>query len=225
MQTTGRIRQSLRLLSQEPVGHLFLQIRLTFQSLSRRMLIDEMLPTFDVYEVHSIEVEADAATTYDAIFRANLAPAGISRALLFLRALPGAMMHGRSGLRTISEGKREPVTLRTFESRGFRVMAQNPPEELVIGLEGKFWLPSGAVCTPVSFRESLPAAGTARAVWNFSVRQATASGSVLTTETRVLCADNSARLRFLPYWAIVRPGSGLIRRAMLKAIKKTAETR
>lgn len=198
---------------------------LTFDYLPAELLIDELLPAFDVSEVHSIEVMADAATTYDAVFRANLAPPGIARVLFFLRALPGAITHGKSGLRTISEGGREPVTLRAFEAHGFRIIAENPPEELVIGLEGKFWLPSGAVCTPVSFRDSQPAPGTARAVWNFSSRQASSSISVLTTETRVLCADKSARVRFLPYWAVVRPGSGLIRRAMLKAIRNTAETR
>ena len=41
--------------------------------------------------------------------------------------------------------------------------------------------------------------------------------SLLRTETRVQASDASARRRFLVYWLAVRPFSGLIRRAWLRA--------
>jgi hypothetical protein len=50
-----------------------------------------------------------------------------------------------------------------------------------------------------------------------------AGRTVLTTETRVLCTDEGARRRFRRYWALIRPGSGAIRVAWLRAIRRRAE--
>ena len=44
----------------------------------------------------------------------------------------------------------------------------------------------------------------------------------VTTETRVLCADD-ARPKFRLYWMLIRPFSGLLRRFMLRAIRQEAE--
>lgn len=117
------------------------------------------------------------------------------------------------------------ATLTAFEQHGFRILESRPPEELVIGLEGRFWRPTGGMCTPLpdAFLSSTPAAGTARAAWNFQVTPTGPNTCELSTETRVLCASPEVKLRFLPYWWLVRPGSGLIRREMLRAIRDQAE--
>jgi hypothetical protein len=65
--------------------------------------------------------------------------------------------------------------------------------------------------------------GYAKAGFNFSVAPGPAGGCVLSTETRVLGTDPGARRRFRVYWTVVRPGSGLIRRDWLRAIRKRAE--
>lgn len=44
----------------------------------------------------------------------------------------------------------------------------------------------------------------------------------LSTETRVLLGSRRARLVFIPYWAVVRPFSGLIRRLWLRAALRRA---
>lgn len=121
--------------------------------------------------------------------------------------------------------RRPPTTVATFEQHGFRILESRSPEELVIGLEGRFWRPSGGVCTPPpdSFLGSTPVAGTARAAWNFRVTRTGPDRCELSTETRVLCASPEVKRRFLPYWWLVRPGSGLIRRQMLLAIRDRAE--
>lgn len=43
--------------------------------------------------------------------------------------------------------------------------------------------------------------------------------ALVSTETRVLCADASARCRFLPYRFVIRPASGLIRRVKARQIR------
>ena len=140
--------------------------------------------------------------------------------------MPGTLSKGMAGIRELRKSGREAITLERFQDRGFRILAEDPPREIAIGLEGKFWVPSGALCTPSAdaFRTAAVTPGMARAVWNFSVT-ASGEGSELVTETRVLCADAATRRRFLPYWALIRIGSGFIRVAMLASIKRKAEGR
>jgi hypothetical protein len=191
------------------------------------VLIDAYLPRWDVGERHRITVAAPPETVYAALRTTDLAGAGLVRALLALRALPGAFRDGTAGLRALGQRGRRAVTLATFESVGFRILDERPPTELVIGLEGQFWRATGNLCTPpaAEFGRHAPPPGTARAVWNFTVEARPDGGTRLATETRVLCADAAARRRFLPYWYLIRPGSGIIRHAMLRAIRRTAERR
>jgi hypothetical protein len=189
------------------------------------MLIDEYLPRYDVRERHSLLVRASPRETYAALRSTDLAGAPLVRMLLLLRALPGALGRGRAGLDALRLRRAEAITLATFEARGFRVLAETPPEELLIGLEGQFWRPAGGLCTPPSelFRVQAPSPGMARAVWNFALRPMANGETELRTETRVQCADAATRRRFLPYSWLIRPGSGVLRCAMLRAIRRTAE--
>ena len=44
------------------------------------------------------------------------------------------------------------------------------------------------------------------------------------SETRVHATNAQARRRFAGYWAVIRPGSGFIRRMWLRAIRRRAES-
>jgi hypothetical protein len=189
------------------------------------MLIDDYLPRWDVRERHRTRVRASREATYDALRTADLAGGPLVRLLLLLRALPAALARGAEGMRELRARGGRAITLAEFEERGFRVLEEQPPAELLIGLEGQFWRPSGNVCTsgPADFRTRPPAPGIARAAWNFSLVARADGTTELATETRVLCADAATRRRFLPYWWVIRPGSGLIRHAMLRAIRDAAE--
>jgi hypothetical protein len=191
------------------------------------MLIDEYLPRYDVVERHAIRVRATPARTYEAIATTDFASDAVIRVLLLARALPGALLNGRAGLRALADRHKSALTIATIQRGGFRMLAERAPDELLLGVEGRFWTLSGGRATPAcdAFREPVPAPGTARGLWNFVVRSLDGQTSELTTETRVLCADAATRRRFLPYWTLIRPGSGLIRRSMLRAIKRTAELR
>ena len=43
------------------------------------------------------------------------------------------------------------------------------------------------------------------------------------TDTRIHCADETSRRAFAWYWRAIRLGSGVIRHAMLGALKRAAE--
>jgi hypothetical protein len=189
------------------------------------MLIDDYMPRYDVMEHHAIHVHASQVQTYGAIAATDFAGGIVIRVLSSLRMLPGALLHGMSGLRALAQRRATPLTLASMERGGFHLLSERAPDELAIGIEGRFWTLSGDRCTPSAevFRTRPPAPGTARAVWNFRVRVIDAAESELSTETRVLCADDATRRKFLPYWTVIRPGSGLIRHEMLRAIRRTAE--
>jgi hypothetical protein len=184
-------------------------------------LLDEWMPAFDVSARHAVDVRASAARTYEAARAMDLGAPPLVRVLMGLRAVPA--------LAARAWGRRAQVASRG-EERGpgglpFTLLAEAPGSEFVLGLAGRFWTPSGGLvrADAGAFR-SPPPPGLAHAAWNFHV-EARAHGCLLTTETRVRCADAATRAHFLRYWRVVRFGSGLIRRSMLRGIRRRAERR
>ena len=103
-------------------------------------------------------------------------------------------------------------------------MLAERPDELVLGGS---WGGSGRateVVEPIEPADfaAFEAPGFAKAVMNFHAR-AVDGGTLLTTETRIRGTDEEARRRFRRYWRVVMPGSALIRRAWLRAIRRRAE--
>jgi hypothetical protein len=162
------------------------------------MLIDTLFPHCDFYERHSIVVRASPERVWDVVRRTtNLSAGPVMRVILAMRG--------------ITDPSRLP----------FAVAAEDPPREIVLGIEGPFWRPD---CRPYGvsdFSTPVPA-GVARGAWNFSIERVDESRVCVTTETRVLCGEN-ARRKFRLYWFFIRPGSGLIRRLMLRTIRREAE--
>jgi hypothetical protein len=109
-------------------------------------------------------------------------------------------------------------------SGGFVVLDETFGEELLLGLIGKVWTPSGKIVRVSSEeyrRFSRP--GYAKVVWCFLLREISPTMVRLSTETRVLCTDAGSSRRFRLYWLLVRVFSGLIRKEMLRVVKKTVE--
>jgi hypothetical protein len=59
---------------------------------------------------------------------------------------------------------------------------------------------------------------------NFRIEDGDATHCSLTTETRVYTAGPQVLHGFATYWRMIYPGSALIRRMWLRAIKQRAET-
>ena len=182
------------------------------------MLLDRYLPTYDVVERHATVVRAPADRVYAAIERADMGASPVARGLMALRALAAGPRAGGGGRTTRG-------TLGELLRRNFLPLADDPPRELVLGLVGKFWQPSGGVerIPPADFI-AFARPGYAKAAWNFAVAPLPDGRGVrLTTETRVHCTDAASRRRFRAYWLLIRPFSGLIRREMLRVIRREAE--
>ena len=196
------------------------------------MLLNDLMPRYDVVERHATTVRAAPDVVFAAIREADLSGGPLTRALLAVRAAPAALLAvARSPsaawreLRERAAARTHGGRLRDFERSGFHVVAERAPEEIVIGLLGRFWTPRGGLCAEVS-ADTLragPPAGQAVAGWNFTVATRPDGSCDLRTETRVWCASD-VRWKFGLYWLVVRPGSGLIRHAMLRAIRRHAES-
>ena len=189
------------------------------------MLLDELVPDFDMRASYGTPVIASPERVYTSIWTADFDHWGLMRTLVMLRGLPGFLVAPRETWRRVrARGGRRQVRLHDVLGSGFALLGERPGEELVLGTVGRFWLARGELrpVSPEGFREA-GAPGTARAAWNFSVRPGAGGRAVLTTETRVLCADQATRRQFRIYWAVIGPFSGLIRREMLAAIRDTAE--
>jgi hypothetical protein len=106
----------------------------------------------------------------------------------------------------------------------FILLGEKPNEELLLGLVGRFWKPSGELrrLDALGFR-NFSEPGFAKAAWNFSLSEQAAGTVLLETETRVYCLDEASRRRFQLYWMVIGGFSGLIRRDILQAVKRNAE--
>ena len=187
------------------------------------MSLTEFLPVYDHHEVHALRVNADAHRCFQAVKEltaSDLSP--LIHILFVLRALP-ARLTGRGRVRFAGTS---PVLAQALDS-GFILLSEEVDREVVLGTVGRFWeLTSCLDRTPadaqafIAFNEP----GYAKAVMNFSLEEnEDGASTIVSTETRIYATDQEARRRFGRYWRIVHPGSALIRRMWLKAIKKRAE--
>jgi len=81
-----------------------------------------------------------------------------------------------------------------------------------------------AKLTPEIFRKTLPP-GVVLATMNYLITPDSNGGSTVSTETRVYGNNANSVRRFAVYWRIIHPGSDIIRRSWLRAIKRRAEAK
>lgn len=115
------------------------------------------------------------------------------------------------------------VMLEKMEESRFKILGEERNKEMVIGLAGQFWRPTGNLqeIDAANFKE-FDKPGFAKAAWNFSLDEA-GGETKLGTETRIQCIGDTARSRFGFYWTFIQPFSGWIRMEMLKLVKNKAE--
>jgi hypothetical protein len=171
------------------------------------MLIDEFLPQYDVAKRYQIDIQASAEAVYPFARQLDFSNSPLIRTLFRIRGLPQQSLHIEGLLKN-----------------GFIFLDEKENKEMLLGLAGRFWVLSGDIqrLTPDGFRQ-FHHPGYAKAVWNFFLYQHSENITRLITETRVYCPDERSRKKFLRYWRLIGPFSGLIRREILKTIKNKAE--
>jgi len=168
-----------------------------FRSAARQSRLDDLMPVWQFGERHTIHVAASPERVFAAIRNVRADEIAFFRTLATIRCL------GRCRGETILNPSRQTPILDVATKSGFHYLADDPPRELVLG---SFIAPRVA------------------ATMNFLVTPDGRGGSNVSTETRVFASTDSIGRRFAVYWRIIHPGSDIIRRGWLRAIKKRAET-
>jgi hypothetical protein len=192
--------------------------------------LDAIVPTWQFDERHVTRVHAGVAEVEAAVRAVTAREIRLFRLLTWIRN-PGRSW-GRQPANILAAPADRPL-LDVALSSGFLVLAEQPRSEIVFG--SLVVVPSAVSRLPANERARLRAAfspqrfidlrapGYAKAVMNFRIADAGNGWTQLTTETRVYCTDREALRRFAPYWRVIYPGSALIRRMWLAAIRERAE--
>jgi hypothetical protein len=182
--------------------------------------LDRLLPTYDRHEVHSIVVHATAERTMAAVQAVTAREIRLFATLNWIRGFRAARLRALG----VADPAGIPV-LELAERAGFVELVRGE-REVVWSVVGRFWTPSGGRVAGVRDAAGFAAfaePGTAKAAVDFRIEDETATSCRLRTETRIQAVDARARRRFKLYWFFVHPGSALMRRMWLRAVRRRAE--
>jgi hypothetical protein len=180
-------------------------------------LLDRFMPDYEVVERHHVRVMAPAAITLAAAADTNLMESGIVRAIFAGRQL---LLGSRPN------GPEPKGLLEATLALGWRILAERPGREIVVGAVTQPWLANVVFrgIEPEDF-ERFREPGYVKIVWTLRADPLSEVESIFRTETRVMTTDPVARRRFRWYWARVAAGVSLIRRMSLGLVKSDAESR
>jgi hypothetical protein len=181
-----------------------------------RSRLDQLTPVWQFSERHATRVAAPPARAFEAIKSVRADEILFFRTLTWIRRggqrLPEGILNAGDSLPILD------VATRTT----FAWLADDAPRELVVGTVVVRPPGTRGKATPELFQKSL-APGFALATMNFLVTPEANGASIVSTETRVFANSDGARRRFAIYWRVIYPGSALIRRMWLRAIRQRVE--
>ncbi len=183
-----------------------------------RSQLDQFAPVYQFHEVHSIRVQAPRDRVFQAVKEVT------ADEILLFRTLTWIRRFGRTGPESIVNAPEHSPLLDVAVRTGFLRLAEEPDREIVAGTAvaaPRGWRPKKRP-VPEDFK-NVRAPGFALAAMNFLIEDAGPGACIVTTETRVYATDTSTRRAFAAYWRTIYPGSALIRRMWLRAIKRRAE--
>ncbi|WP_311222688.1 MULTISPECIES: hypothetical protein [unclassified Acidovorax] len=178
-------------------------------------LIDQHLPTHDFAERHTLRVRARPGALLDCAADPAIGDDPFIERCIALREAPARLL--------ARLGRPTALPARVFGLADFTPLGRDGDRELAFGLAGRFWQADYGL-VPWHAPASADAPGFARLVMNVTATPLPDGATLLATETRVHCPDALSRRRFAPYWWLIRPVGGLIRRRLLQRIAKAAST-
>ncbi|MFF2654264.1 hypothetical protein [Streptomyces sp. NPDC058045] len=188
--------------------------------------LDVWLPVSHWTTRHDRRVAAPPAEVARALREVTPGEMRLARPLVAVRTLPS---------RLAGKGRQQPTgppdAVHDMMRAGFirldgEAESDQPDGAVILGFVGQPWKPvlSKAIVrdvTPEEFR-AFDRPGYLKGLYAMWV-EPDGAGSRLLTETRVFVTSESAARRFKPYWALIEPFSGLIRRDWLRAVGRRVE--
>ena len=188
--------------------------------------LDQFMPAWQFSERHSIRIAAPKEKVYVALKQVS------ADEILFFRTLVWIRRFGRPGPESLMNPPPDAPLLQVATKTSFIVLAEEPNHEFVVGTliaAPRGWHPGNKTSEGFKALAASHASGFVPAAMNFRLencapsRGASVPCTLLTTETRVYATDASSRRAFARYWRVIYPGSSLIRRMWLRAIKERSE--
>lgn len=183
--------------------------------MSAARLLGRYVPAFDFSERHSCRATASRPAILRAIAAYRPEDDPFFRVMIGLREAP--MRLGRW-----LTGSTKPPP-QQFGLHSFTLLEASD-NEVVYGLVGRFWKADFALI-PIADGPAFlayDAPGVPKLALGFEIA-GDGPSQRLVTETRVHCPDAASRRSFAPYWYLIRPVSGLIRRRILRSIRIASE--
>jgi hypothetical protein len=179
-------------------------------------ILDEFAPEWHFSEFHGRHVAAPPERVFRVIRELEAGQIRFFHVLTWLRRFGRPLPPG-----ILNAPKGEPL-IGVAVRGGFVVLGEDPPREIVVGM---VVVGQDRLTPPLSAADyrGLVGPGFAKGTMNFRVTTDGASGSLVTTETRVHATDAGSARRFGMYWRIIQPGSAFIRTMWLRAIARRAE--
>ena len=199
------------------MGALFLPYRQK-EATAPTAKLDNWMPRWQVAERHFLHVAAPPEKVFAAIHAVR------ADEILLFQTLTAIRRCGQSGPESIMNAPEEKPLLDVATQTTFLLLEEQAPRELVVGtvIAAPRKARATGRLTPDLFRKTLPP-GVVLATMNFAVDPDNQGGSTISTETRIYANSPSALRQFGVYWRLIHPGSDLIRRMWLRAIRLRAE--
>jgi hypothetical protein len=194
--------------------------------------LDALMPRYHFHEVHTQRIHAGPERVFAAIKAVTAGEIRLYRTLTWIRS-PRLRSGGRVSLMNAPPGM--PI-LEAARQSGFLTLADHPDREVAFGGVMPMWRPNpddfrgltregaeAAVARDPSAFARFDPTGCAKVAAIFVVEPEEPGWSRVTTETRVFATSPGTRRAFTVYWRLIYPGSALIRRMWLDAIRRRAE--
>ena len=178
-------------------------------------VLQREMPAWHWCETYGIRVDAQPEAAFDALFSVTAEEMPVTRLLMKARELP-ALAFGRKRFDGFpTEG---PVVDRMLEF-GFTRLDSRDGTELAVALIDQSWKIDGGDRIELAGRDDFTAfsrEGYVKIAADF-VATPVGTGTFLSTQTRIAATDDRTRRIFGCYWTLIRPFSGITRRAWLGA--------
>jgi len=195
------------------------------------MFVDDFLPVYDVSDSVATIVDADVATTWNALMQVDLIEVGRKRPLVgllgALRAVPDVLnhlLHGEIPHPPARLSLRDTTSLPLGEG-GWVLLGERENEEIALGLVGKFWQPV-ITFAPVTADQfgGYAEPGYAKTIYSLSVKALDENRTLLTGVMRTATTDDAARKWFRRYWTFgIGSGAHVLVQGVIDVTRQAAE--
>jgi len=185
---------------------------------ARHNHLDEVLPEYQFVERHEVRIHATPERVAAAMEETTFDDIRVFVALMQVRA----MAYGRFR-RMPSPGRRKILATFANPRSGFVPLYQDS-REVVMGMAGRPWANAPALgLDGAAGFAAYDAPDAMKTAFNLLVEDEGGGWSRVVTETRARGTDGEGTRRMARYWRLIYPGSGMIRRMWLNAIRDRAE--